>query len=240
MSATSLKSPIHWIVFKLLIRLQISLKILTNMDLFIFLQIVSFASLSTIMLRMRRILGSAYLLLQLVGSQSIYDEEEVKVVYIVTFTTFTTLLKWRCLRQNFLVSFWVFPIGLLVNKLFIIHYSISFQGGELEDIWYGDHSDFPGYSDAQVSNKKSLSWSSSQSSLSRLSSVLWCPGFPFSSYLIHPLLSEILNFLSVWTFLSNFQTSPFYPFYSLFEQQSKYMLCSGFDDLIFFMIEIYQ
>ena len=43
-----------------------------------------FASLSTIMLRMRRILGSAYLLLQLVVSQSIYDEEEVKVVDIVT------------------------------------------------------------------------------------------------------------------------------------------------------------
>ena len=36
------------------------------------------------------------------------------------------------------------------NKLFIIHYSIFFQGGVLEDIWYGDHSDFPGYSDAQV------------------------------------------------------------------------------------------
>ena len=92
-----------------------------------------FASLSTIMLRMRRILGSAYLLLQLVGSQSIYDEEEVKVVYVVTFTTFTTSFKWRCfLRQSFLGSFWVFPIGLLGfdlrNKLFIIHYSKFFRG----------------------------------------------------------------------------------------------------------------
>ena len=85
MSATSFKSPIHLIVFKLSIQSQISLKILTNMGLFIFLQIIFFASLSTIMLRIRRILGSAYLFLQVVVSQSIYDEEEVKVVYIVTF-----------------------------------------------------------------------------------------------------------------------------------------------------------
>ena len=85
MSATSFKSPIHLIVFKLSIQSQISLKILTNMGLFIFLQIIFFASLSTIMLRIRRILGPAYLLVQVVVSQSIYDEEEVKVVYIVTF-----------------------------------------------------------------------------------------------------------------------------------------------------------
>ena len=25
-----------------------------------------------------------------------------------------------------------------------------FQEGEVEDIWYGDHSDFPGYDDAKV------------------------------------------------------------------------------------------
>ena len=60
------------------------------MGLFIFLQIIFFASLSTIMLRIRRILGSAYLLLQVVVSQSIYDEEEVKVVYIVTYMIFIT------------------------------------------------------------------------------------------------------------------------------------------------------
>ena len=60
------------------------------MGLFIFLQIIFFASLSTIMLRIRRILGSAYLFLQVVVSQSIYDEEEVKVVYIVTYMIFIT------------------------------------------------------------------------------------------------------------------------------------------------------
>ena len=78
---------------------------------------------------MIRILTAVSFLFHLVGSQSIYDGEDMKVAP---------------------KSFECFRIILLSKSDKMIEAFDMFQEGEVEDIWYGDHSDFPGYDDAKV------------------------------------------------------------------------------------------